>query len=151
MASWPLLVVALRDEIAKDYNIKFNEKQFRGLWLYRVKCMADQLNITLNTRNDNWYIIERSIRNKGAGSSIAPNISTDTKCDDVESLSDPNTSSGAQSVTTSASKLGYKLNPQEKQEVQKLYDSIHSCWQLSSGRYVEEVMKDFIVQLNYEQ
>lgn len=77
-------------------------------------------------------------------------VSEVSEVPEISEASTPRTSS---TKSTKSSIRGYKLSVTEKVQIKKAYDALDAkkMWKLSSGRFFEEVMKEFALKLNYEQ
>lgn len=146
---WAEIVVACRAEIVEDF---FNDsgntvRKLKGAWKRRLQSAAKELGVKIKTANDNWYIIEKVINSKKEKDS--PSSSKSNKPSKSSNTDKANSSS----KSSNSSLLGYKLTNSDKEAVKNMYGLLkkEKMWKLCSGRYVEEIMKEFSLKLNYEQ
>lgn len=142
---WSDFVVAFKNEIIEDCNMNhstYNKRNFKGNWVKRTKVVAQESDITLDMKNDNWQVIEEILQEKKRD---------EGRVSDSSNISETSSKTGSDSSKKTL--LGYKLDSNEKEEIQKMYSGLEKTkmWKLSSNRYVEEVMEQFTQRLNCEQ
>ncbi|KAI9254745.1 hypothetical protein EDC94DRAFT_236636 [Helicostylum pulchrum] len=141
---WSDFVVAFKNEIIEDCNMNhstYNKRNFKGNWVKRTKVVAQESDITLDMKNDNWQVIEEILQEKKRD---------EGRVSDSSNISETSSKTGSDSSKKTL--LGYKLDSNEKEEIQKMYSGLEKTkmWKLSSNRYVEEVMEQFTQRLNCE-
>lgn len=143
-------MVTYKHEIAESCSSIDNERIIKKLWIDEVTTICLEMDIKLKHHKNynNWHVVEKLLLSKTTGSSQLP-IPPVTESESVSSTSGQ-TSFGAPS---SSSALGVKLVEAKKADVLAIYEDMDNKlkWKLKSGRYVEDVMKLLVVELNYVQ
>lgn len=141
-------MVTYKHEIAESCSSVDNGRIIKKLWIDEVTTICLEMDIKLKHHKsyNNWHVVEKLLLSKTTGSSQLP-IPPVTESESVSSTSEQ-TSFG---VPSSSSALGVKLVEAKKAEVLAIYEDMDNRlkWKLKSGRYVEDVMKLLVVELNY--
>lgn len=106
------------------------------------------------SKKDNWDMIfdSTSVASSSANAIETPQIeNTRRESHDETTLSSASTQRSSSSSSTS--KLGTIISTIDKNKCIDLFQTFEEekMWKLSSGRYVEIIMKEMLENLNYEQ
>lgn len=161
---WPYFVVSAQRIILNSYKPDSTPERLRRYWFRLISELVNQLGYNFRSNNDNWYIIERAL--------AAPTTTTASTPIPVPNAMPPppspalqspialdsdsiifSNSSNFSSRSRSKSSLGTPLTESRKDDALLLYKDMddENKWRLTSGRFVEDVMCEFVQTLNFEQ
>ncbi|KAI8983109.1 hypothetical protein BDB01DRAFT_850932 [Pilobolus umbonatus] len=156
VVSWSHFVCAFKEDITSTYGTKYSAGNIKSMWMQKIRTVASHLGIVVDTKVDNWYIIERLVAKKKSGAAEGSRIPTPPdaswQAKNIPLNHTRSTGTSSARSESSKSKLGSPLASKQKADIGHIYSMLDKkhLWKLSSGRYVEEVMRDFTLKLNYE-
>lgn len=100
-------------------------------------------------KKDNWNLIEQACSLDANQSIHSASSSSNRK----SFVSNNSTTTSSFSSSSSKSKLGQPISLVDKAKCIELYGKSEEAkmWKLSTGRYVEQIMMQMLVELEYEQ
>lgn len=146
---WSDFVIAAKAHIIQSSPSFETSEKLRKFWVKSAKDMTQNSGYCLNMGNDNWDVIERDLNTTyepaSASSLASPALPF--------ALETPQSSTQSRRTSRSSSTLGILLTESKKEAALSLFESMEDGqkWKLRSGRCVEDVMKSFVQELDFEQ
>ncbi|KAK4512001.1 uncharacterized protein ATC70_004000 [Mucor velutinosus] len=132
--NWADFILAAKTELLNSSTQFESSGKMKKFWLNLAKSSTSQLGYKLNTGTDTWNLIEKELQ--------------------FPDKSNPTTESTAsqKQSSSSGSSLGIPITDVKKDAALSFFNGMQNGhkWKLKSGRYVEDVMKDFVQSLDFE-